>query len=87
MKEKLENFDFEGIERYVQNLNPSKEFKEIGDSFKAEYKNWIQKWNNLQHKYESMAMWTKSFSDVSARFNEELVKIQNDNRHDVDKLL
>lgn len=64
----------------VKNLNPATEFKEIGDSFKAEYKNWIQKWNNLQHKYESLALWTRNFSDVTVRFNEEISKVQNDVR-------
>ena len=62
----------EEIDKAFKNFDPTKEIKEIADSFKSEYKNLIQKWNNLQHKYESMALWIKSFSEVSARFNEEL---------------
>ena len=71
----MKEIDLENVKKYVRSINPSTEFKEIGDSFKAEYKNWIRKWNNLQNKYENMAIWTKTFSEVSAKFNEELVRI------------
>ena len=56
-------------------MDPVEEFKEIRDSFKAEFKNWVQKSINLQHKYESLAQWSQSFSEVNVRFGEELVKI------------
>jgi hypothetical protein len=63
------------IMKVVNRMDPVEEFKEIRDSFKAEFKNWVQKSINLQHKYESLAQWSQSFSEVNVRFGEELVKI------------
>ena len=87
MEQKVQKIDIESIMEVVRNLNPCVEFREIGDSFKAEYKNWMQKCINLQHKYESMAQWTKTSSEISVQFGEELVKIQIDNKQNIDALL